>query len=85
MSKYEEAVKTKQLCKKLINDFKNQNPTPKDRDKTGLRWRFSGIKKNENLFKEMLFNTNMYHGYYGSSSCTDDGSEEAGEIIALKY
>jgi hypothetical protein len=54
MSKYEEAVKTKQLCKKLINDFKNQNPTPKDRDKTGLRWRFSGIKKNENLFKEML-------------------------------
>jgi hypothetical protein len=24
----------------------------------------------------------MYHGYYGSSSCTDDGSEEAGEIIA---
>ena len=76
MSKYETAISVKQKNDRMIQQLNNQICDGR-RDKTGLDWYFS--KQGD---RQMVFITDMYHGYYGSSSVSSDRSEDVGKEIA---
>ena len=76
MTYYDEAIKTKNTCTRLINDLKHQISN-EHRDKTGLRWIFSKCGD-----RSMWFYTDCYYGYYGSSSVSSNNSNELGLELA---
>lgn len=82
MSKYDDFLTIKAKTEKLIKDFTNQLYEPKGRDKTGLHFRFEEIKPGGGHFSCIILSTDMRHGYYGDSSCSDDASVEAGAELA---
>jgi len=82
MSKYENAIQVKKRNESLIKDFENQIYVKGHRDKTGLNWQFMRYESTSNEWNPILLAVGLNHGYYGSSSCGDDNSEDAGRELA---
>lgn len=83
MNKYELALAVKQRNESLIKDFENQVYVAKQRDKNGLGcWSGKLERPRESGYRRVVLSVTMQHGYYGSSYCSSDASEEAAHAIA---